>query len=54
MHTSPPEECECQQTKFPVCGACKHRLTGEYDKDGWTTCEVCKQAYWFGVGNYND
>jgi len=54
-HIGESENCPyCEISKRPKCSRCGHALTGEFDEHGWTTCEVCEEKTWFGVGDYND
>jgi primosomal protein N' len=54
-HTVDVLDCPaCKQSHRPRCIKCGHKLTGKFDEHGWTTCDVCGEQVWFGVGEYND
>ena len=54
-HTVDVLDCPaCAESKRTNCIKCGHKLTGEFDEHGWTTCEVCGEQTWFGVGDDND
>ena len=54
-HEDDPKHCpKCIASPRPPCIKCGHSLTGVFDEHGWTTCEVCGDKTWLGVGFAND
>jgi hypothetical protein len=54
-HTVSVLDCTaCAESNRPRCIKCGHKLTGKFDENGRTTCEVCGEQVWLGVGDYND